>query len=160
MTDLDGTGKITFNFDPLFEYIGLFNSAYCYEYVGKKDSTNTAVDSYFKPVASANPLNNLQTYPGGCPQRTQWSGNWLNYVTTSRIDALRVALYGGYRVIDRDGTQGRPNTLLRRAYIPQDGHTWAKEYTNIKINKYDITQYAPVPMPTSSPVQLRHFLEI
>ncbi len=160
LTDLDGSGAIVFNFKPTFEYIGLFNSAYCYKYNGVKDSTLNGKDSYFSPGGLANDLGAMQ-YPGGCNNSgdplVKWSGNWLNYVTTSRIDALRVALYGGYRVIDKDGTTPGPNTLLRRSYIPQDGHTWAKSYTNIAINGYDITQYTPYSMPTSSPVQLQHF---
>ena len=165
LTDLDGTGTINFNFLPTFEYIGLFNSSYCYSYTGRTDSTNilpAGVDSYFKPVGNANPLNSAQAYPGGCTTGASvgnWSGNWLNYVTTSRIDAMRVALYGGHRIVDGIPTDNRPITLLRRAYIPQDGHTWAKEYTSIAVNLYDISKYTPFSVPSNDAngVPRRHF---
>jgi len=157
LTDLDGTGTINYNFKPTFEYIGLFNSLYCYTYVGIKDSTNQAPGSYFQPAAQANLLTDA-SYPGGCPSNL-WSGNWLNYVTTSRIDAMRVALYGGHRIIDGDANAARPKTLLRRSYIPQDGHTWAKEYTSIAENGYDIRRYTPFSLPIidDSGAQTRHF---
>ena len=165
LTDLDGSGTINFNFVPTFEYIGLFNSSYCYAYNGRTDSTNilpAGVDSYFKPVGNANPLVSAQTYPGGCTTGASvgnWSGNWLNYVTTSRIDAMRVALYGGHRIKDGIATDARPITLLRRAYIPQDGHTWAKEYTSAAVNFYDISKYTPFSAPSNDAngVPRRHF---
>jgi len=67
-----------------------------------------------------------------------------------------VALYGGYREIDTataGATTGQ--TILRRAYIPQDGHAWAKEYTSTAIDGYDIRRYAPIAQPTAN---TRHFL--
>jgi len=164
LTDLEGTGAVNFKFLPTFEYGGLFNSAYCYAYTGKTDSTNTlpaGLDSYFKPVGDADPLSSAYANPGGCTSgasATKWSGNWLNYVTTSRIDAMRVALYGGHRIKDGVYTDPRPVTLLRRAYIPQDGHAWAKEYTSVAVNGYDISKYTPFALPIiASGVQTRHF---
>ena len=52
-----------------------------------------------------------------------WSGNWLNYVTTARIDALRKVLYGGRRYVDT-----ATDTVLERSHIPQDAHSWGKQY--------------------------------
>ncbi len=31
----------------------------------------------------------------------EWHGNWLNFMMTSRIDAIKKVLYGGTRQIDR-----------------------------------------------------------
>jgi len=42
----------------------------------------------------------------------------------SRMDALRKVLYGGYRSTDEASL-----TVLERAYIPQDAHSWARSTT-------------------------------
>jgi type IV pilus assembly protein PilY1 len=139
-SDIDGDGAVDIRFKPAVTYLGLFNSAYCYTHNNKDDNTGQ-----FTPAGLAIGTNrtcNLST--GG-----QWSGNWLNYVTTSRIDALRVVLYGGMRDVDT-----ATNTVLRRAYIPQDAHSWAKEYTSETVDGYKISDYTPIPQPASNS---RHF---
>ena len=73
-----------------------------------------------------------------------WSGDFLNYMTTSRIDALRKVLYGGHRVIDSASL-----TVLERSFIPQDAHSWGKEYQSVAVNGYDISDYTPLSVPTS-----------
>ena len=132
-TDLNGDGIIDTRFNPNITYLGLFNSRYCYQYGGSGSS------GLFTPTGV--------TSNGKC--QGQWSGNWLNYVTTSRIDALRVVLYGGYRESDTP-----TETILRRAYIPQDAHSWAKEYTSPAVDGYDISDYTPLSQPASG---RRHF---
>lgn len=132
--DLDGDGSIDMRFKPQITYVGLFNSGYCYAYSGSGNS------GIFTPVG-------LAAADGSCSG--QWSGNWLNYVTTSRMDALRVILYGGHREVDT-----ATDTILRRSYIPQDAHSWAKEYTSPSVDGYDITRYTPLSLPTSG---RRHF---
>lgn len=134
-SDLDGDGAIDIRFKPSITYLGLFNPAYCYRHNDKSDNTGLFVPDGF---ASAG---------GKCPGR--WSGNWLNYITTSRIDALRVVLYGGYREVDTTS-----ETILRRAYIPQDAHSWAKEYTSEAVDGYKISDYTPLSQPSSG---RRHF---
>ncbi len=149
-SDIDGDGILDYRFKPGFEYLGLFNSYYCYSYA------TTSGKGLYSPVAKAIATTdaNGKTVPGACvgagTTSLTWSGNFLNYVTTSRIDALRVALYGGYREVD-NGPTGTPSnqTILRRAYIPQDGHAWAKEYTGTAIDGYDISRYAPLAQPTA-----------
>ena len=143
MTDLDGVGTIDIMFKPSFTYLGLFNSKYCYSY----NNTGNLATSYFFPAATANPLDRGSNRGGCVPGQQYWSGNWLNYVTTSRMDAMRVALYGGMREIDLDATHAEPLTILRRAYIPQDGHGWAKDYANSDLGTYDIQYYAPLTTP-------------
>lgn len=139
-SDIDGDGVIDIRFKPSITYLGLFDSNLCYSHSGSND-TETDVSGLFAPSSSATGLLKTCT--------ASWSGNWLNYVTTSRIDALRVVLYGGMRDIDTS-TQ----TILRRAYIPQDAHSWAKEYTSIAVDKYDIASYTPLAVPTANN---RHF---
>jgi type IV pilus assembly protein PilY1 len=93
---------------------------------------------------------------GKCPG--QWSGNWLNWATTSRMDAVRKVLYGGYR----DGNGSDNSTILRRAYVPQDAHSWAKEYTSEANDGYNIADYTPLTAPVkdkkdSATTVRRHF---
>ncbi|TFZ04655.1 hypothetical protein [Ramlibacter rhizophilus] len=132
-SDIDGDGTLDIRFKPGITYLGLFNPNYCYTY------GVPSLPQGFTPTRT--------TPDGRCVG--QWSGNWLNYVTTSRIDALRVVLYGGMRDVDTE-TQ----TVLRRAYIPQDAHSWAKEYTSEAVDAYRISDYTPVPQPNAGK---RHF---
>jgi len=153
-SDIDGDGVLDYRFKPSFEYLGLFNSYYCYSYA------TTNGQGLYSPVSGPHTTTDAsgKTVPGPCVTTgtsLTWSGNFLNYVTTSRIDALRVALYGGYREVDTatvGATTGQ--TILRRAYIPQDGHAWAKEYTSTAIDGYDIGRYAPIAQPNAN---TRHF---
>ncbi len=98
---------------------------------------DTYITDKFTPGADGRSL-------GPCSGSSHWSGNWLNYATTSRIDALRKVFYGGYREVDTDS-----ETILRRAYIPQDAHSWAKEYTSVAVDGYDISDYTPLSLPNA-----------
>ena len=135
-SDIDGDGALDIRFKPSITYLGLFNPNLCYEHDGKSDNTGL-----FTPFGRA--AGSARTCSG------KWSGNWLNYVTTSRIDALRVVLYGGMREVDTP-----ESTILRRAYIPQDAHSWAKEYTSEAIDGYKISDYTPLSAPA---LERRHF---
>jgi len=132
-SDIDGDGTLDIRFKPHITYYGLFDSNLCYTYSGSGSS------GLFSP--------NSTSTDGRCPGK--WSGNWLNYVTTSRIDALRKVLYGGHREVDTPD-----QTILRRAYIPQDAHSWAKEYTSPAVDGYNISDYTPLAAPRSG---RRHF---
>jgi type IV pilus assembly protein PilY1 len=121
-------GKLDVRFDPKITYYGLFDSALCYKY----DET----ENIYMPTLVAG-ANGVCTATGA-----NWSGNWMNYISTSRIDALRKVLYGGFREIDT-----ATRTILRRAYIPQDAHSWAKEYTSVAVDGYSIRDYSPFEVP-------------
>lgn len=133
-SDVDGDGTLDIRFKPSITYSGLFDPDLCYTH--NNDSSNSGL---FTPSGAAT--------GGKCS--SAWSGNWLNYVTTSRMDALRVALYGGHREVD-----STTETILRRAYIPQDAHSWAKEYTSQAVDGYLISDYTPLSQPDSGK---RHF---
>jgi type IV pilus assembly protein PilY1 len=97
-TDLNNDGVIDIGYKPSqITYFGYFDSYKCYTYDGSK----------FVP---ASVTTNKQC-------SGQWSGDWLNYVTTARIDALRKVLYGGRR-----STDSSTATVLERTHIPQDTH--------------------------------------
>ncbi|MDH4449733.1 MAG: PilC/PilY family type IV pilus protein [Rhodoferax sp.] len=140
-TDIDGDGAIDTKFKPSVTYYGIFDPNLCYTYgnLSSKKVDLTLNDNGFSPDSKST--------QGKC--REMWSGNWLNYQTTSRIDALRKVLYGGYREVDTP-----TSTILRRAYIPQDAHAWAKEYTDKKNDGYLISDYTPLAQPKSG---RRHF---
>jgi len=104
-TNLDDDPEIETIFKPAIKYYGYFDPTYCYKYDNNK----------FKPDGS-------QDGNGVCSSKDKWHGNFLNYLTMSRIDVLRKVLYGGKR--SRDDTE----TDLIRANIPRDAHTWAKQY--------------------------------
>jgi type IV pilus assembly protein PilY1 len=149
-SDVDGDGLLDTRFKPTIQYYGLFDSDVCYQYTGTptaNDNGNTKNGELFQPVSAVSDatLRNCTGTGAG-----QWSGNWLNYVTTSRIDALRKVLYGGMRDVDVDG-----NTVLRRAYIPQDAHSWGKEYRNVATDGYNIADFTSLALPTAN--NRRHF---
>ena len=129
-SDIDGNGEIDVGYKPNILYYGYFDSFKCYGY--------NAVDKRFNPSSV--------TANKKCSG--EWSGDFLNYITTSRIDALRRVLYGGKRIVD--STQ---QTILERSYIPQDAHTWGREY-DVTVAGYLISNYTPLAEPTAG---TRHF---
>jgi type IV pilus assembly protein PilY1 len=134
-SDVDGDGTLDTRFKPSITYYGLFDSSYCYDY--------STTDNRFYAAGTAGTL-------GVCSSASaQWSGNWLNYMTTTRIDALRKVLYGGHREIDTKAA-----TVLRRAYVPQDAHSWGKEFTSETVDGYKISDYTSLAEPATS---TRHF---
>ena len=126
-SDLNGDGILDIRYNPDIDYYGYFDSHKCYQY--------SHGQHIFEP-----------TFPSTDKKcQSQWSGNFLNYLTTSRMDALRKVLYGGYRARDTED-----QTVIERASIPQDAHSWGKEYTSPAIDGYDIRDYTMVPLSPNS----------
>ncbi|HSX59413.1 MAG TPA: pilus assembly protein PilC, partial [Tahibacter sp.] len=117
-TDLDSDGLLDTTYQNRFSYSGYFDPDLCYAYGSGQ----------FKATAAA---NNHQC--GG-----SWSGNFLNWITMSRLDMLRFVFYGGYRSTDA------ATTVLERAHIPSDLHAWVKTYGGS-----DIARYTPYSSATS-----------
>lgn len=134
-SDINNDGVVDVGFKPTITYYGNFVSNRCYSYI--TSGTNSPV---FRPVAN--------TTATGCKDGStqRWHGNWLNWATTSRMDALRRVLYGGYRVTDN--ASGSTSTVLQGAHIPKDSHVWGKEFRPGR-DTYDITQYTPLATPNS-----------
>lgn len=128
-SDLDGDGQLDIRYNPAIEYYGYFDSYKYYEYV--------AGNKRFEAVG---PTINGKEKPAGA----YWSGDYLNYLTMSRIDTVRKVLYGGYR-----STDTADRTVLERAYIPNDAHCWGKEYLDIATDGYDISKYTPFSLPAA-----------
>ncbi|GGY80637.1 hypothetical protein GCM10011613_27100 [Cellvibrio zantedeschiae] len=105
-----------------FSYYGYFDPDWCYTY----NSTITTVSlRYFAPSVAA---SNHQ-----CASGTAWSGNFLNWISMTRMDILRKVLFGGKRSVD-----STTQTVLERAYIPSDVHAYVKVYGGS-----DIAYYTP-----------------
>ena len=131
--DLDGDGALDVGYDPKIDYFGYFHNRVCYVHNG----------SMFVPKSAAGGSDGKQC-------SNAWSGDFLNYLTTSRMDAIRKVLYGGYRVEDTP-----TRTVLQAAYIPQDSHSWGKAYDtnnspdNPTRDTYDISKYSPLSAPAA-----------
>jgi type IV pilus assembly protein PilY1 len=89
-------------------YLGYFDPKGCYKY---RDTTVGAPvnGEYFLRTGNVDTDGYCETAASG---GGRYSGNALNYVTTSSIDLLRYALTGGDRAVDTADT-----TILQRAYL-------------------------------------------
>lgn len=122
-SDLNGDGTLDVGYKPnVIDYYGYFDSHKCYTYAS----------DLFSPAE----VTTTKKCTG------KWSGDFLNYVTTSRMDALRKVFYGGKR-----STDSSTQTILERAFIPQDAHSWGKEYQSNARDGYDISEYTPLSLP-------------
>lgn len=120
-TDIDGDGSIDIKFKGHIEYDGYFNPRKCYTYQ----------NSRFEPTANAT----AESVTVSGQTKTQyvcnssWSGGFLNWATMTRMDLVRKVLYGGYRYVDNGPGDTPANlTVLERAHIPDDVHSFVKVY--------------------------------
>ncbi len=108
--DLTGDGRPNTTYEKTFNYLGYFDHEKCYVYNATQErfnaSGNAPVDTDLQYCASS-----------------EWSGNFLNWLTMTRMDLVRYVLYGGYRTVDTPAL-----TVLERAYLPHDAHSFAKYY--------------------------------
>lgn len=134
-SDLDGDGFLDIRFKPSITYYGYFSSEFCYNYS----------NDIFVPVSrTLDPLRRCVDVGGG-----DWSGNYLNYISTSRVDALRKVLYGGFRSTDLASGSGRRQccdvvTYLRMVIVG------VKEYKSLAVDGYLISDYTPLLQPVST----------
>lgn len=140
-SDLDGDGVGDIGYKHSIDYYGYFDSYKCYYYDVDSD-TSDGDDSRF--VADAitsdkycnNGVSDSWTSDDGTLSTTeshdgeQWSGNFLNWVSSARIDSIRKVLFGGHRRVDTE-----TETVLERAFLPHDAHSWVKYYSGSDIDK-------------------------
>jgi len=131
-SDLDEDGVLDTTYSKDIEYYGYFDSSKCYLYQNARFEPNRATDSDYKC-----------NYMGGS---NEWSGNFLNWATMTRMDAVRKILYGGYRSTDNayDAADASKDgeTVLERAFLPHDAHSFAKYYNGNDIKSltpFDVT---------------------
>ncbi|MGY0556394.1 pilus assembly protein [Lysobacter sp. A421] len=121
-SDLDEDGILDTTYQDGFDYSGYFDSGLCYSHTGGR----------FKASGAA-----AGTHGHSCS--TGWSGNFVNWMTMSRLDVLRYVLYGGMR-----STDDLDKTIIERAHIPDDLHAWVKVYSG-----GDIGSFTPLSGPHS-----------
>ena len=129
-SDLDKDGIIDNTYTDSFDYYGYFDSKRCYSYAGDLFSPEGEVDG---------PDNHHCTGGSG-----DWSGNFLNWATMTRIDVIRKALYGGKRALDTDA-----QTVLERALLPNDVHSFVKVFDAAAIGD-STANYTPYSEPVIS----------
>jgi type IV pilus assembly protein PilY1 len=101
------------NYANTKEYLGYYDAESCYTYNDSPTETPGAgqTASDFKRFDRSGPATSRM-----CDNA--FSGNFLNWASSSAIDMLRLALSGGDRSIDTDSL-----TLLQRAFIPNGDPT-------------------------------------
>jgi type IV pilus assembly protein PilY1 len=82
-----------------------------------------------------------------------FSGNFLNYLTASRMDVIKKILYGGSR-----STDTATKTILEASYLSNDAHSWANDV--LSDNRwvaespmsvyFDISKYTPYAKPNAN----------
>ncbi len=88
-------------FDWTQTYSGYWDPMGCYRYASS--------EAFFKRTSNA-----TKGRGGEIVCSHQWSGNLLNWAASSTLDAVRMALTGGDRVVDEPG-----RTVLQRAVLPE-----------------------------------------
>lgn len=73
-----------------FNYLGYFDAGLCYKYVSNGIGEG---DNYFSPVSS------VESGSHRCGS-SYWSGNFLNWASSTAIDIFRGAMTGGTRIVD------------------------------------------------------------
>jgi type IV pilus assembly protein PilY1 len=109
-SDIDGDGQIDTTYKDSIEYLGHFDSNFCYQYDNGKFS----------------PIGQVDSGSHQCHATDGWSGNFLNWASMTRIDLIRTVLHGGKRRVDPATSSGA--VLLERELIPPDIHAFAKVY--------------------------------
>lgn len=121
-SDLTEDGRPNTTYTHEVDYFGYFDPNLCYSHSG----------GVFRPGSTSSTKY--------CEGSDEWSGNFLNWATMTRIDAVRKLLYGGYRHVD-----DVDETVLERSYLPMDAHSFAKYY-----NGDDLSKLTPYSNNTSS----------
>lgn len=118
--DVDDDGVLDTDFKPTFKYYGYFDATKCYEY-----STSNV---RFNPATMAAVTGGRYTCSSSA---SYWSGNFLNWASTTRLDVLRKMLYGGRR-----STDTTTETVLERTRLNFDAHSFTKYYKGTDIRDY------------------------
>lgn len=137
-SDLDDDGEVETTYKHSIDYYGYFDPKKCYTYSG--------ANKRFEPASVS-----ATKYCSG-----QWSGNFLNWASMTRMDAVRKLLYGGLRSPNRSNGDGSgisdgdtaSSTVLERSFLPNDAHSWAKYYDGTDLAQ--LTPYTPPATDTTS----------
>lgn len=165
-------------YHPEFIYEGMFASDMCYEYKPLTDPVDTDHDKAWVPTSMA--MSKKASSSDGTVSvdvyycKDKWLGNFMNYVTASRLDVIKTALYGGTRLLKSDNTQydytwddNSISPVLTHTDALIDAHAWAKVfspkmYVNYpKVPKIDIDEISGLPaLPSSDGTSPAYFLGV
>jgi len=148
-SDLDGDGTLDITYNHGIDYYGYFDSYKCYTYNASNKRYEPAVyhtKDTSSGATSSSATNLTAKYCNVSPATNQWSGNFLNWASMTRMDAVRKLLYGGLRSPNRvsgDSSDGgtlsdgdtATSTVLERTFLPNDAHSFAKYYGGTDINQ-------------------------
>lgn len=110
------------------EFIGYYAADSCYSY----DTTASADNQYFVRTSPAT---------GRKCSATEFSGNFLNWASSSSIDVLRLGLTGGDRIKDENNL-----TVLQRAVLQKDFYNNSSHFPKKIINSNIATGAIPTAM--------------
>jgi len=116
-SDLDDDGIAETTYKHSIDYYGYFDNHKCYKY--------STANNRFEPASVTS-----NKYCNAGSNTDEWSGNFLNWASMTRIDAIRKILFGGHRRVDT-----KDETVLERAFIPPDIHAFAKYYNHVDLPK-------------------------
>ena len=150
MVMLDNSGSMksamyTSGYNNATSYHGIFDSAKSYEYDGSI-LVNTGAYSVTVDSSKTGAFVESSCTPSSA-DTTCWSGNYLNWLTTRRIDSSRQVLVGGKlesHTAFAYGTDGSGNTLSYKVVANN-------EYADRNINKShpSSADYSPIPNGTT-----------
>ena len=122
--------------------------------------SNTTARKQARPSVVPNYIDDPTSKVGLCgvhsltaKGKPTFSGNWLNYIVSSRMDVLRKILYGGARVLDPENTS-EAVTVLDPSFVPPDSIVWGADvfadnvwYKTPYNAYYSISDYTPYSRP-------------
>lgn len=106
-------------FDKTKEYVGYFDPKACYTHAPGQNNFD-----WNGPLTAAGECSGS----GGA-----FSGNFMNWATSSAIDILRYGLTGGNRIVDE--SSGNAKTVLQRAWLPDSFYRHGTYFTEKSITK-------------------------
>ncbi|MDR1576636.1 MAG: hypothetical protein LBT86_00165 [Deltaproteobacteria bacterium] len=176
LIDIDGDNRIDTGFNPTVVYYGYFDSYSCYKYVGTnnragdpagyfqragatiEDASQTTLDNERTTALKTDRVKAGRSTSGICQtsydsQNGKFSGNWLNFMTATRMDVIRKILYGGHRIVDETN-----NTILLGSFVPRDSNSFGNEVLadNRWVKEapmsvyYNVSKYTPFPKPSDN----------
>ena len=144
-SDIDGDGILDITYNHGIDYYGYFDSYKCYTYNASAKRYEPAVYNTKDSTTAANSTTNktAKYCSTSGTQSTRWSGNFLNWATMTRMDAVRKLLYGGMRSANRSDGDGNglsdgdtaSGSVLERTLLPNDAHSFAKYYNGADISR-------------------------
>lgn len=141
-TDLNDDDVLDTTYTDSFDYGGYFDPKLCYS---QTDPSST-VAGVFKAVRVATGTNKHECEG----DKSDWSGNFLNWLTMTRLDIVSFVLFGGKRFTDLSASvSGAAHTILQRSYLPNDVHSFSKVYPALGAKTNDIEKFTPYTDRTS-----------